>query len=67
MKQVARNLTTTPDGFLVDTRYLLMDRDTKHCEGFRNLLEDADVSCVRLPPRSPNLKGYVAYCTSLVA
>jgi hypothetical protein len=59
MKQVARNLTTPGDGFLVDTRYLLMDHDTKHCEGFRSILEDAGVHCVRLPPRSPNLNAHI--------
>jgi len=58
MKQVARNLTTT-HGFLVDTRYLLMDRDTKHCEGFRSILEHAGVHCVRLPPSSPNLNAHI--------
>jgi hypothetical protein len=29
MKQVARNLTDTFDGSLLDTRYLPMDRNTK--------------------------------------
>jgi transposase InsO family protein len=59
MKQVARNLTDPLDGFLADTRYLIMDRDTKHCHAFRGILEQADVECVRLPPRSPNLSPHI--------
>jgi hypothetical protein len=30
MKQVARNLTDVGDGFLLNSRYLIMDRDTKY-------------------------------------
>ena len=37
MRQVARNLTDGLDGFLNGTRYLLMDRDTKFCDGFRKM------------------------------
>jgi transposase InsO family protein len=59
MKQVARNLRDPFDGFLQGTRYLLMDRDTKHCETFRDILKQSDVKCVRLPPRSPNLNPHV--------
>ena len=29
MKQMARNLTDVSDGFLLNSRYLIMDRDTK--------------------------------------
>ena len=59
MKQVARNLTAANDGLLLDSGYLLMDRDNKYCEGFRSTLEDAGVHCVRLPPRSPNLNAHI--------
>jgi hypothetical protein len=38
MKQIARNLTVSPDGFLEGKRYVLMDRDTKLCAAFRALL-----------------------------
>jgi hypothetical protein len=34
MKQIARNLTDPLDGFLLGTRYLLIDRDTKFCSAF---------------------------------
>jgi transposase InsO family protein len=59
MKQVARNLTDSFDGFLLGTRYLLMDRDTKYSEAFRFLLEQADVKPVKLPARSPNLNPHL--------
>ena len=32
MKQVACNLTDVSDGFLVYSRYIIMDRDTKYTE-----------------------------------
>jgi len=59
MKQIARNLTDSHDGFLLGTRYLLMDRDTKFCSGFRFLLADSGVTPVRLPARSPNLNAHL--------
>ena len=40
MKQIARNLTDTEDGFLNGNRYLIMDRDAKFCEAFREILND---------------------------
>ncbi len=59
MKQVARNLTDSVDGFLLGSRYLIMDRDTKFCESFRSILRRADVDPVKLPARSPNLNAYM--------
>ena len=59
MKQIGRNLTDSVDGFLLDVRYLLMDRDAKFCSEFRHLLDAADVASVRLPPRSPNLTPHI--------
>ena len=59
MKQVARNLSVADEGFLVGKRYLLMDRDTKFSEGFRDILRDTGVKAVRLPPRSPNLNAHL--------
>ena len=59
MKQVARNLTDPLDGFLRAKRYLLMDRDTKYSQAFRAHLEQAGVTCVRLPARSPNLTPHI--------
>ena len=54
------------DGFLNGSRYLLMDRDTKYSEAFCQILKQENIKSVRLPPKSRNLNGYVAYCTSLV-
>ena len=59
MKQVARNVTDSDDGFLVGTRYLLMDRDAKFSAAFRSILEGAGVKAVRLPARSPNLNSHL--------
>jgi transposase InsO family protein len=59
MFQVARNLSDAKDGFLRGKKCLLMDRDTKFSEAFRVILEQAGVSAVRLPPRSPNLSPHI--------
>jgi putative transposase len=59
MKQIARNLTDSFDGFLRETRYLLVDRDSKFCAAFRSILEVEGVNCLRLPPRSPNLTPHI--------
>jgi putative transposase len=58
MKQVARNLTDGVDGFLKQTRYLVLDRDPLYTKAFRTMLKDAGVKIVRLPARSPNLNCY---------
>ncbi len=58
MKQIGRNLTDAFDGFLVNVRYLILDRDTIYTEAFRGLLKQAGVKVVQLPPRSPNLNAY---------
>lgn len=59
MKQIARNLTDVEDGFLNGQRYLLMDRDTKFCEAFQQILKDEGVQPMLLPPRSPNLNAHL--------
>jgi putative transposase len=58
MKQIARNLTDPYDGVLGDGSYLLMDRDGKYSEAFRDLLQDEGVELIRLPAKSPNLNAY---------
>lgn len=45
MKQIGRNLTNPFDGFLLQARYLLMDRDSKYSSEFRELLKEAGVNC----------------------
>ncbi len=58
MVQVARNLTDGLDGFLNEKRYLIHDRDPLYTAQFTSTLAAAGVSCVKLPPRSPNLNAY---------
>ena len=56
--QIARNITDEEDGFLQGARYLILDRDTKYTEAFRNLLVREGIDVIRLPPRSPNLNAF---------
>ena len=58
MKQVARNLTDVSDGFLLNSRYLIMDRDTKYTEEFRDHLDREGVKPVRCPVRAPNCNAF---------
>jgi len=54
MKQVARNLTDVSDGFLLNKAFLIMDRDAKYTEDFRDSLDREGVKPVRCPVRAPN-------------
>ena len=60
MKQVARNLTDPFDGFLRDARYLVHDADPLFTAAFKAVLKPPGslkgegVTCVQIPPRSPN-------------
>ncbi len=58
MQQAGRNLTDCYDGFLNDTRYLLLDRDKKFLP-LCGVLESTQTKVVLLPPRSPNLNAYI--------
>jgi len=58
MKQVARNLTDVSDGFLLRSRYLIMDRDTKYTKEFRDYLDREGVKPVRCPVRAPNCNAF---------
>lgn len=58
MTQVARNLTDSFDGFLRSTRHLLIDRDTKFCESFRRILEDAGVRVTTTAYLAPNMNAF---------
>ena len=66
MGQIARNLLDAEQGILTGKRYLIHDRDPLFTAEFLNMIADAGVEWVRLPPRSPNLKAYTSHCTSLV-
>ena len=58
MVQVARNVTMEEWGFLSPGQYLIHDRDSKFCAAFQQIIDDAGVKRVVLPPRSPNLNAY---------
>ena len=58
MEQCARQLTDPFDGFLMDKRYLIHDRDTKFTPAFAGLLKDSGLVPIVLPPRSPNLNAH---------
>lgn len=50
MMQCARQLTDPFDGFLLDKRYLIHDRDTKFTQAFDQFLRNQGVEPVILPP-----------------
>ena len=58
MLQMTRNAFDCEQGILCDMRYLIIDRDTKYSDGFRQLISSQGIEVVRLPPRSPNLNAY---------
>jgi Arc/MetJ family transcription regulator len=62
MKQVARNLINVSDGFLANSRYLIMDCDTKYTEDFRGHLDREGVKPVLCPVRVPNCKAQNDLC-----
>ena len=53
MMQIARNLTMDEWGFLKPGQYLIHDRDSKFCSAFQQMIDDAGVKRVPLPPRLP--------------
>jgi len=56
MAQVARNLTGV-DGTLRDSRFLILDRDTKFTAQFRRILADAGVRVVETAFQAPNMNA----------
>src|ERR1700746_3844950 len=58
MEQMARNVTLEDSGILINSRYLLHDRDSKYCASFRQVIEAGGVKTLALPPRSPDLNAY---------
>ena len=58
MQQIGRNVTDAFDGFLLNIRYVILDRDPLYADAFRELLKKSGVKPVRLPPRSPNQIAY---------
>ena len=58
MKQIARNLTDSHNGFLRGMDHLVLDRDPLFTAMFRRLLRDSGVKPLLLPARSPNLNAF---------
>jgi len=54
MKQVARNLIDSTDGFLRRATYLIHDRDPVFAGGFTEVMKLAGIKCIRIPAQSPN-------------
>jgi len=58
MGQVARQLVDAVDGFASGKTHLILDRDTKYCESFQQILQTAGVKIVRCPPRVPQCNAH---------
>lgn len=59
MKQVARLLTDSEQGFLNGKKYLIHDRDPLYnTAGFHDILRGCGIEPVKLPARSPDLNCY---------
>lgn len=58
MSQIARNLTDAELGILTGKRYLIHDRDPLFTVEFLQMIAEAGVQSVKLPPRSPNLNAH---------
>ena len=58
MLQIQRNLVDEHGSVLAGKKYLIIDRDTKFSQPFREFLEEGGTKVIRLPPLSPNLNAY---------
>jgi len=58
MLQMGRNLLDDADGALAGKSFLIIDRDTKYSQRFREFLAEGGVEVIRLPPLSPNLNAF---------
>ena len=52
MLQIGRNLLDEADGTFVGKKYLIIDRDTKYSQRFREFVEEGGTEVIRLPPLS---------------
>ena len=57
IQQIARNMADNVDGILRGKRYLIHDRDSLFTEAFRAILRATGITCLKLPPQSPNLNA----------
>ena len=59
MRQMAKILTDSEEGFLYGKRYLIHDQDPLYTtEGFHEILKSSGIKPVKLPARSPDLNCY---------
>lgn len=58
MLQIGRNLLDEADGARVGKKYLIIDRDTKYSQRFRDFAAEGGTEVIRLPPLSPNLNAF---------
>ena len=58
MAQAARQLVDAADGFAPGKTHLIIDRDTKYCEGFRQILQTDGVKIVLCPARIPQCNAF---------
>jgi len=58
MRQVARQLVDSVQGFARGQTHLIIDRDTKYVDAFRHTLASAGVKIVLCPPRVPQCNAY---------
>jgi transposase InsO family protein len=58
MRQAARQLVDAGDGFALGKTHLILERDTKYGDAFRQTLSSAGVKIVLCPPRVPQCNGY---------
>ena len=59
MKQIARNLTDSIDGFLKDKKFLVHDWDSLFTEEFKSILRATGVKCVKTSVACPNMNPFV--------
>jgi hypothetical protein len=58
MMQRPRNMTMADWGLLEPGQYLIRDRDGKFCPAFQQLIDNADIKRVVLPPQSTNFNAF---------
>src|SRR5882762_272871 len=58
MQQAARQLIDAVDGFALAKTHLIIDRDAKYWDAFRQALQSAGTKIVLCPPRVPQCNAY---------
>jgi len=58
MLQIGSNRLDEAEGALVGKKYLIIDRDTKYSQRFREFVEEGGTEVIQLPPLSPDLNAF---------